>query len=84
MRWNYAQTLCYDPSSTLDELHEAVSTLEDSERIARRVFGGAHPLTTAIEQCLRNARAALRARDGGDVDVESTREAMGAMTARDA
>ena len=30
IRWNYAQTLCYDPSSTLDERHEAVSTLEDS------------------------------------------------------
>ena len=61
-RWNYAQTLCYDPSSTLDELHEAVSTLEDSERIARRVFGGAHPLTVDIERELGKERA-LRARE---------------------
>ena len=62
IRWNYAQTLCYDPSSTLDELHEAVSTLEDSERIARRVFGGAHPLTVDIERELGKERA-LRARE---------------------
>ena len=48
---------------TLDELHEAVSTLEDSERIARRVFGGAHPLTVDIERGLGDARAALRARE---------------------
>ena len=60
MRWNYAQTLCYDPSSTLDELHEAVSTLEDAGRTARRVLGNAHPTTTGIENSLRNARAALR------------------------
>ena len=47
---------------TLDELHEAVSTLEDSERIARRVFGGAHPLTVDIERELGKERA-LRARE---------------------
>ena len=32
-------------TATLDGLREAVATLEDAERIARRVFGGAHPLT---------------------------------------
>ena len=63
MRWNYAQTLCYDPSSTLDELHEAVSTLEDTTRTARQVLGGAHPLTVDIERELRNAQAVLRARE---------------------
>ena len=63
IRWNYAQTLCYDPSSTLDELHEAVSTLEDAARTARQVFGGAHPLTVDIERGLGDARAALRARE---------------------
>ena len=44
-------------------LREAVTTLEDGERIARRVFGGAHPITMGIEEALRNARAALRARE---------------------
>ena len=29
--------------ATLDDLREAVTTLEDTERIARRVLGGAHP-----------------------------------------
>ena len=56
-------SLCNDPASTLDDLREAVSTLEDTERTARRVLGGANPLTTWIEEALRNARAALRARE---------------------
>ena len=47
----------------LDHLREAVTTLEETERIARRVLGGAHPLTNAIETALQNARAALRARE---------------------
>ena len=38
-------------------------TLEEIEPIARQVFGGAHPLTEGIENDLRNARAALRARE---------------------
>ena len=54
-------TLRDDPGATLDELREAVTTLEDVGRIARRVLGGAHPHTTAIEAELRDARAALRA-----------------------
>ena len=59
----YAQTLHEDPATTLDGLREAVTTLEDTERIARRVFGGAHPLTRSVELYLRNAQAALRARE---------------------
>ena len=50
-----------DDDATLDDLHEAVTTLEDTERIARRVFGSAHPVTTGIEKSLRNARATLLA-----------------------
>ena len=46
-----------DPDATLDDLREAVTTLEDSQRIARRVFGGAHPLTMGIEDSLQEARA---------------------------
>ena len=42
-----------DANATLDDLREAVSTLEDTERIARRVFGGAHPLTMGIEDSLQ-------------------------------
>ena len=40
-----------------------LATLEDVERTARRVLGGAHPLTTGIEGSLQNARAALGARE---------------------
>ena len=47
--------------STLDDVREALDTLEEIEPTARRVFGGAHPLTLAMEQYLQNTRAALRA-----------------------
>ena len=63
MRWIYGQSLYWDTGATLDDLREAVTIIEDTERIARRVFGGAHPLTTGIEDELRKARAALRARE---------------------
>ena len=36
--------------------------LEDAARISRRVLGGAHPVAGVIEDVLRDARAALRAR----------------------
>ena len=52
-----------DPDATLDDLREAVTTLVELERTARRVFGGAHPALAGIENNLRNARAKLRARD---------------------
>ena len=63
MRWNYANALYEDDGAPLDDLREAVNTLEDTERIARRVLGGAHPVTTGIEDDLQNARAAFRARE---------------------
>jgi len=55
----YAKALCLDANATLDDVREAVTTLEDAERIARRVFGGAHPMTVDIGRTLQNARAAL-------------------------
>ena len=59
----YAETLYKDDDATLDDLREAVSTLEDVERIARRVFGSTHPHLQIIEHHLRASRAALRARE---------------------
>ena len=50
-------------AATLDDLREAVSTLEEMERTARRVFGGAHPITVDIELDLRVARPTLHARE---------------------
>ena len=63
MRWTYAQSLYLDAGATLDDLREAVTTLEDVEQTARRVLGGANPNTVRIEGTLQNARAALAARD---------------------
>ena len=63
MRMNYAVTIYQNRGATLDDLHEAVTTLEDLERTARRVFGSAHPLTEGIERDLQTSRAALRARE---------------------
>ena len=63
MRQNYAVALCKDTGATLDDLREAVTMLEDTERTARRVLGGAHPNVRSMEESLQQARAALRARE---------------------
>ena len=61
--------LYFDAGATLEDLREAVTTFEDIVRIARRVLGAAHPLTTGIEQQLQNARVVLRARETPSGDV---------------
>ena len=59
----YATALYQDAGATLDDLREAVTTVEDVERIARRVFGGAHPFAEEMEITLRTVRAALAAHE---------------------
>ena len=66
LRWNYARALREDEGATLDDFREAVATLADTEPIARRVLGGAHPLSGAIGRSLQNARTVLRAREAGE------------------
>ena len=56
-------TLYMNTGATLDDLREAVTTVEEIKRTARRVLGSAHPITEDIELSLRDARAALRARE---------------------
>jgi len=64
MRKMYGEALYENPAgATLDDLREAVTTFEDLERIARRIFGGAHPFTVHTEDDLKRSRAALRARE---------------------
>ena len=63
MRWNYAEAIYEDEGATLDDLRESVTTLEDVERTARRVFGGAHPTTVGLGAELKLSRESLRARD---------------------
>ena len=75
MRSFYAKALFLDDDAPLDELHEAVNTLEDNERTARRVMGGAHPLTQNIGRDLKIARKSLHLRR-----MRSICEGVGAMT----
>ena len=62
LRSLYADVLRKD-GATLDDLREAVTTLEDTERTARRVLGGAHPLVVDIGDEYRDAQAAFCARE---------------------
>ena len=71
----YAVALYKDPAATLDELREAVTTLEDTARIARRVLGGAHPVTKGVEGDLRNASVVLTA-----TQINALRDAVEADT----
>ena len=61
LRCIYARALYDDPAAPLDDLREAMNTFEDADRIARRVFGGSHPLVEQIQDDLRNVRYVLRA-----------------------
>ena len=59
LRRNCAEALYLNSSPTLDDRREAVTTLEDVVRIARRVFGDTHPFVAATENHLRYARTML-------------------------
>ena len=72
-RWVYAAALRLDPGATLDDFREAVTTLEDATRIARRVLGPSHPFVEMIERRLRNARAT-------ELTVSSLADELEAMT----
>ena len=63
IRAMYAQTLYADQAATLEDLRDAVTTLEETARTARRVLGGAYPTVVRMEQALGHARAVLRARE---------------------
>ena len=60
MKSHYACGLYDDPAATLADLREAVTTLEEIETTARRVLGGAKPLTVAIERELQQSREVLQ------------------------
>ena len=75
----YARALYKDPAATLEDLREAVTTLEETARTARRLLGAAHPITLDIEHALPEARATLGAGEGDD--VTAVRAALDAMTA---
>ena len=51
-----------DDCATLDDLREAVETLESVVRVWTRVLGKAHPETPALQSTLAAAHKALAAR----------------------
>ena len=55
-----------DNGASLDDRREAVTTLMETERTARRVLGSAHPTTERLGRHLQAARAALHARETQD------------------
>ena len=63
MKKNYARSLYENSCATLGDLHEAVNTLVETERTARRVLGISHPDALSIEEALRQSRAVLRVRE---------------------
>ena len=63
VRMNYALALYRDDGATLEDHREALTMIKETEVIARRVLGGAHPTVMRMEQSLGQARAALRARE---------------------
>jgi len=71
MRANYAKVII-DTAATLDDLREAVTTFEETERITRRVLGGAHPLAMQMEHDLKRARAKLRAHEIAEAMASTT------------
>ena len=71
-----------DDRATLDDIREAVTTLEDAERTARRVFGGAHPTTSSLVKLReppfiatrrRRKRPRIRARETGPLAAATGR-----------
>ena len=59
MRWLHAATLCENEDATLDNLREAVTTLEETLQTARRVLGDGHPMRERIVCCLQTALSHL-------------------------
>ena len=71
MRYTYARALYEDPGAMTPEyLREAVTTIEEIERTARRVFGGSHPLTVEIERFLHKIPSTVRRGAGLESQVK--------------
>ena len=66
LRKIYARALAADPKATLGDIRKAVTILEELQRTARRLLGGAHPDVARMERSLRNAQALLRAREASN------------------
>ena len=61
MRWLYARALYADPAAPLDNLREAVATLESVANSWKQILGPAHPETPKVQAALQEARETLAA-----------------------
>ena len=61
MQLNCAQSLYLDADATLDDLREAVTTLEDTERTARRVGASTRQQTGLSNRCDEREQSSPRA-----------------------
>ena len=59
-RWVYALALGRNDGATLDDLREAVETLESLTPLWTRVFGASHPETPKMQRALKEARFRAR------------------------
>ena len=62
LRWYYANARYKDDAAPLDDLREAVETLEAVAPLWKRIFGDAHPETKKLQGALEEAHKALAAR----------------------
>mmetsp|Transcript_866 Transcript_866/g.2451 ORF Transcript_866/g.2451 Transcript_866/m.2451 type:complete len:406 (+) Transcript_866:808-2025(+) len=65
LRWSYGLFLYRAPDATLDDIREAVATMEETYGTVRRAFGAEHSYTREMDpKDIRFAQAELRAREG--------------------
>ena len=65
LRWSYGLFLFRSPDATLDDIREAVATMEETYGTVRRAFGAEHSYTREMDpKDIRFAQAELRAREG--------------------
>ena len=85
MRVVYAAARYKAENATLDDLREAVATLEEIERTTRRVFGGAHPFAVLVARDLQNAQRKITLQeeleDTGFSSLAEAKEVLNAMRA---
>ena len=63
MKKIYVEAFLLDRAATPDEFREAVTMIEDTERTAQRVLGGAHPFALDLARAVKVSRAALFIRE---------------------
>ena len=85
MRCIYASALYRAENATLNDVREAVATLDELARTTRRVFGGAHPLAVTVAEDLQNVQGKLRKQEElEDMGISSLAEAKEMLNAMEA